>query len=50
MNRLVAAWWVLTGDAVVWPKAGDLEASLGCQRGKGKAYDYSRRSAWRTGQ
>ena len=26
-NRLVAAWWVLTGRAYafVWPKAGDLE-------------------------
>jgi hypothetical protein len=27
-NRLVAAWWVLTGRAVAfqWPKPGDLEA------------------------
>lgn len=26
-NRLMAAWWVLTGraEAVVWPSAGDLE-------------------------
>ena len=26
-NRLVAAWWVLTGRAyaLLWPKAGDLE-------------------------
>jgi len=30
-NRLVAAWWVLTGRAfaIVWPKPGDLEAALG---------------------
>jgi hypothetical protein len=30
-NRLVAAWWVLTGRAyaVVWPHAGDIEAALG---------------------
>ncbi len=29
-NRIVAAWWVLTGRAyaVQWPKAGDLEAAL----------------------
>ena len=26
-NRLIAAWWVLTGraHAIVWPEAGDLE-------------------------
>ena len=26
-NRIVAAWWVLTGRAyaLIWPKAGDLE-------------------------
>jgi hypothetical protein len=30
-NRLVAAWWVLTGRAFafLWPKAGDLEDALG---------------------
>lgn len=30
-NRLVAAWWVLTGRAYAlqWPKAGDLERALG---------------------
>lgn len=29
-NRLVAAWWVLTGRAyaLVWPKPGDLESAL----------------------
>jgi hypothetical protein len=29
-NRLVAAWWVLTGRAyaVEWPKPGDLENAL----------------------
>lgn len=31
IERLRAAWWVLTGRAVafVWPKAGDLESALG---------------------
>ena len=31
-NRLVAAWWVLTGRAyaIIWPKAGDLEIALDC--------------------
>ena len=30
-NRIVAAWWVLTGRAFafIWPKSGDLEAALG---------------------
>jgi hypothetical protein len=30
-NRLVAAWWVLTGRAFAleWPKAGDLENAAG---------------------
>lgn len=30
LERLRAAWWVLTGraHAVVWPKAGDLEDAL----------------------
>jgi len=30
-NRVVAAWWVLTGRAYafIWPKAGDLERALG---------------------
>jgi hypothetical protein len=30
-NRLVAAWWVLTGRAyaILWPKAGDLEKATG---------------------
>lgn len=29
-GRLRAAWWVLSGraHAVIWPKAGDLEAAL----------------------
>jgi hypothetical protein len=29
-NRLVAAWWVLTGRAyaLIWPKHGDLEVAL----------------------
>lgn len=29
-NRVVAAWWVLTGRAFAlkWPKAGDLENAL----------------------
>jgi hypothetical protein len=29
-NRIVAAWWVLTGRAyaIEWPKPGDLENSL----------------------
>ena len=29
-NRIVAAWWVLTGRAyaMIWPKAGDLERTL----------------------
>lgn len=29
-NRLVAAWWVLTGRAYAlrWPEAGELEAAL----------------------
>lgn len=33
-NRLVAAWWVLTGRAyaLIWPEAGDLEAVLGQQQ------------------
>lgn len=32
-NRLVAAWWVLTGRAYafLWPKAGDLERALGVE-------------------
>lgn len=31
IERMRAAWWVLTGRAVafVWPKAGDLESALG---------------------
>lgn len=31
LERLRAAWWVLTGraHAVVWPKAGDLERAVG---------------------
>jgi hypothetical protein len=30
-NRIVAAWWVLTGRAyaMIWPKPGDLERALG---------------------
>lgn len=30
-ERLIAAWWVLTGRAyaTTWPKAGDLERALG---------------------
>lgn len=30
-NRLVAAWWVVTGRAfaMIWPKPGDLEIALG---------------------
>jgi hypothetical protein len=30
IERLRAAWWVLTGRAValVWPKAGELESSI----------------------
>ena len=30
-NRLVAAWWVLTGRAYAlqWPRTGDLEDTLG---------------------
>lgn len=30
LERLRAAWWVLTGraHAVVWPEAGDLEIAL----------------------
>ena len=37
-NKLVAAWWVLTGRAyaVVWPKPGELEAALGLPRPKQK--------------
>lgn len=33
IERLRAAWWVLTGRAVafVWPKAGDLEKALGIE-------------------
>lgn len=29
-NRFRAAWWVLTGRAfaLLWPKAGDLEAAI----------------------
>lgn len=31
IERVRAAWWVLTGRAVAftWPKAGDLESALG---------------------
>lgn len=31
IERLRAAWWVLTGRAYAfeWPKAGDLEAAIG---------------------
>jgi hypothetical protein len=30
-NPITAAWWVLTGraQAVIWPKAGELEEALG---------------------
>ena len=30
-NRLIAAWWVLTGraEALIWPKPGELEDALG---------------------
>lgn len=33
-NRLMAAWWVLTGraHAIIWPKAGDLEDALAPDR------------------
>lgn len=29
-NRLIAAWWVLTGraHAIIWPEDGDLEEAL----------------------
>lgn len=35
-NRLVAAWWVLTGHAfaIIWPKAGELEAALDIPQSK----------------
>lgn len=31
IERIRAAWWVLTGRAVafIWPEAGDLESALG---------------------
>ena len=37
-NRVVAAWWVLTGRAyaMIWPKAGDLERALGAPELKPK--------------
>lgn len=37
-NRLVAAWWVFIGRAyaIIWPKAGELEAALGVPERKQK--------------
>lgn len=45
-NRLVAAWWVLTGRAYAlqWPKAGDLEKALGVQPRERKPWPANRQA------